>query len=102
MDERDVFVLAEQALNAVIAQITDEQWQMEMPPNFQRRTSNHTPTLRETIDYHAYDDAWVPDMLVGRTMEEAGRTKFDGELLGNDPKRRFAEIVEKACAAARE
>jgi uncharacterized protein (TIGR03086 family) len=100
MDERDVFVLADRALNSVVAQIKDDQWSMEMPPEFQTRATDHRPTLREVITYHAYDDAWVPDMLAGKTMDEAGKTKFDGNLLGDRPKERFAELVEKACTAA--
>jgi uncharacterized protein (TIGR03086 family) len=58
------------------------------------------PGLREVINYHAYDDAWVPDMLAGRTMEEVGATKFDGDLLGDAPVERFEAIVRDACAAA--
>jgi uncharacterized protein (TIGR03086 family) len=100
--EPKVFVLADHALNDVVAQIKDDQWAMEMPPSFATRVTDHRPTLREIIDYHAYDDAWVPDMLAGRTMAEAGLDKFKGDLLGDEPKRRFAEIVEKACAAATE
>jgi len=99
MREQDVFVLAEQALQKVIAGVRDDQWAMEMPPTFARRGQSRV-TLREIVNYHAYDDAWVPDMLAGRTMEEAGRTKFDGDLLGDDPKGRFAAIVAAACAAA--
>ena len=41
--------------------------------------------MRELIGYHAYDDAWVPDMLAGLTMDEAGADKFSGDLLGDDP-----------------
>ena len=100
MSERDVFILAEHALKNVIDQIRDDQWAMEMPPTFARRDQS-TVTLREIINYHAYDDAWVPDMLAGKTMEEAGKTRFDGDLLGADPKTSFARIVETACAAAR-
>ncbi len=99
MREQDVFVLAERALQNVIDGVRDDQWAMEMPPTFARRDQS-TVTLREIVNYHAYDDAWVPDMLAGRTMEEAGRTKFDGDLLGEDPKGRFAAIVAAACAAA--
>lgn len=40
-------------------------------------------------------------MLAGRTMDEAGRDKFDGDLLGADPKANFAAIAREACAAAR-
>lgn len=101
MTEADVFVLADQALNHVVARIADDQWGMAMPPIFARRNSDQTPTLREIVNQHAYDDAWVPDMLSGRTMAEAGTEKFDGDLLGDDPKASFAALVDKACAAAR-
>ena len=39
-------------------------------------------------------------MLAGLTMDEAGRDKFDGDLLGADPKASFATIVDAACVAA--
>lgn len=99
MREQDVFVAADQALQKVVDQISGEQWDMEMPADFQRR-QDRPVTLRGIINYHAYDDAWVPDMLAGKTMDEAGKAKFDGDLLGGDPKASFVAIVEKACAAA--
>jgi len=102
MTEPEVFQLADRALNAVVAQIDDAQWGMEMPPSFAMRNRDGVPTLREIVAYHAYDDAWVPDMLSGRTMDDVGQDAFKGELLGDDPKGAFAAIVEKACAAARE
>jgi hypothetical protein len=102
LTEPEVFVLADHALNAVVAQIQDDQWAMEMPASFATRQTDHRPTLREIINYHAYDDAWVPDMLAGKTMAEAGLDNFKGDLLGEKPKLRFAEIVEKACAAVME
>src|ERR1700716_2525546 len=98
--EPAVFVLADHAMNDVVAQIKDDQWTMEMPPSFATRVTDHRPTLREIINYHAYDDSWVPDMLAGKTMAEAGIDNFKGDLLGDQPKLRFAEIVEKACVAA--
>jgi len=99
--EQDVFVLAEHTLKNVIDQIRDDQWAMEMPPSFARR-DGRTVTLREIVNYHGYDDAWVPDMLAGRTMDEVGMSAFEGDLLGDDPKGNFARIVESACEAARE
>ena len=101
MTEQEVFILADTALNDVVAKITDDQWDMPMPPSFARRATDEVPTLRRIIGYHAYDDAWVPDMLAGKTMEEVGRDKFKGDLLGNEPKAAFAAIVDQACAAAR-
>lgn len=100
MEEAEVFVLADRALAEVVAQIGPGQWDMAMPPTFARRDRDGVPTLREVINYHAYDDAWVPAMLAGLTMEEAGATKFDGDLLGDAPVERFEEIVDAACAAA--
>jgi hypothetical protein len=101
VNEPEIFVLADRTLNGVVAQIGDDQWDMAMPANFVRAGSDHVPTLREIIEYHAYDDAWVPDMLAGRTMEEVGKDTFDGDLLGDDPRAGFAALVDKACAAAR-
>ena len=56
---------------------------------FSAAAPTSVPTLREIIGYHAYDDAWVPDMLAGRTMDEVGQDAFKGDLLGDDPKGSF-------------
>jgi len=99
MRDPEVFIKANNALKAVVDQIRDDQWAMEMPPEFSTRSAER-PTLREVINYHAYDDAWVPAMLAGRTMDEVGQWAFKGDLLGDDPKGSFAAIVAKANAAA--
>jgi hypothetical protein len=101
VNEANIFVLADETLNDVVAQIREPQWSMEMPPSFLTRATDGTPTLREIINYHAYDDAWVPDMLAGRTIDDVGSEKFKGDLLGDDPKAKFAATVKAACAAAR-
>lgn len=100
MTEPDVFVLADRTLNGVVARIADDQWETAMPASFARQPTGHPPTLREVVSYHAYDDAWVPDMLAGKTLDEVGQDKFGGDLLGQHPKDSFAAIVERACAAA--
>ncbi|HEY6428668.1 MAG TPA: hypothetical protein VIX84_15705, partial [Acidimicrobiales bacterium] len=100
MPEPEVFVLADRALGAVVAQIRDDQWDVILPATFATRHRPEPPSLRELINYHAYDDAWVPDMLAGRTMEEAGADTFDGDLLGGDPVASFEAFVGLACAAA--
>ncbi len=100
MTEPEVFVLADRTLNAVVAQISDEQWEMPVPESFPRRDRDSTPTLREIVTYHARDDAWVPDMLAGKTIDEAGADRFDGDLLGEDPAYAFAALVDRACEAA--
>lgn len=97
MTEQDVFILADQALKAVVEQIRDDQWDLVVPDDMTRKPGI---TLRELIDYHAYDDAWVPDVLAGRTIEEVG-DKYAGDLLGDHPKLNFASIVETAVLAVR-
>ena len=101
MPEPDVFVLADRALAGVVSRIEPSQWEMVLPPTFATRRQPEPPTLRTLVNYHAYDDAWVPDMLAGLTMDQAGRDRFDGDLLGNDPAASFFEaVVARACAAA--
>ena len=101
MSENDVFILADRAMDRVVQHIEDSQWAMAMPATFARSGEpDNVPTLREIIAAHAYDDSWVPDMLAGLTMGDAGKEKFSGDLLGDDPKAAFAAIVNRACAAA--
>ncbi len=83
MNEAEVFVLADRALDGVVAKIADRQWDTPVPPDFARAANDQVPTLREIVNYHAYDDAWVPDMLAGRSMAEAGRDKFRGRPAGS-------------------
>ena len=95
MTEQEVFILADQSLKEVVDQIRDDQWDLVVPDDMTRRPG---VTLRETINYHAYDDAWVPDVLAGRTIDEVGG-KYDGDLLDDHPKLNFASIVETAMLA---
>ncbi len=102
MNEKEVFVLADTALKKVVDQIRDDQWDMIMPEEFATSSMpGKTITLREVILYHAYDDAWVPDMLAGKTMKEVGVDNFKGDLLGDNPKENFGAIVENAIMAAK-
>jgi uncharacterized protein (TIGR03086 family) len=99
LNEQQVFMLADRALASVVDQIRDDQWEMQVPPDFPIAQEDQGVTLRKVVNYHAYDEAWVPDILAGRTMDEVGSDKFDGDLLGENPKVSFAALVEAACAA---
>jgi hypothetical protein len=71
MAERDVYVLAEQALADVIDQVRPDQWEQHQPGWFHTGGQGDA-SLREIVNYHAYDSAWVPDVLAGTTMAEVG------------------------------
>jgi uncharacterized protein (TIGR03086 family) len=101
LSEPEVFELADRALDRVVGRIRPNQWNTLLPASFATRARPEAPTVREVIAYHAYDDAWVPDVVAGLTMAEVGADKFDGDLLGDDPVARFSAIVDAACTAAR-
>lgn len=103
MHEPELFVLADRSLNNVVQQVRDDQWRLPIPEWIAvgSQVNRDDLDLRTILNYHAYDDIWVPDMLAGRTMAEVGADKWKGEdLLGDDPKANFAAIVEAASAAA--
>lgn len=94
MTIQQLFVRANQELKRVIDQIGDEQWDMDMPPG----TSRKPTKLRQAVNYHAYDDAWVPDVLAGKTKEEVG-DKYESVLTAEDPKSEYAKYNGLAIQA---
>lgn len=98
MNEAQTFLLADQTLSHVIDQIKPDQWSMHMPAWFQAGRTQTDPDLRTIINYHAYDEAWVPDTLAGRTIDQVG-TKHDGDLLGQDPAAAYRALRDQAAEA---
>jgi uncharacterized protein (TIGR03086 family) len=68
MTIQELFITSNQELRKVINQITDGQWELDMPPG----SSRIPMKLRATVQYHTYDDAWVPDVLDGKTAQDVG------------------------------
>jgi hypothetical protein len=97
MAERDVFILSEQALADVIAQVRDDQWEQRRPDWFQSGGQGDA-SLREIVNYHAYDSAWVPDVLAGRTIAEVGDVH---EHLKTEAQPDYRTASDAAVAAAR-
>jgi uncharacterized protein (TIGR03086 family) len=98
VNQADVFALADGALRDLVERTTPEQWEVELPSGLRFR--EHHRTVLDLVRHFAYDDSWVPDTLAGRTLEEVG-DKYDGDLLGADPKGSFARIVDTAIEAVR-
>lgn len=94
--ESRIFELAERALEAVVVQITPVQYDEVVTPAITMRQPG--ATLRQIINYHVYDDVWVPDVLAGKTLEQVG-DKYDGDLLGDHPAKSFSQAVDGALAA---
>ena len=106
MTELATFIAADEALTKVVQQIKDDQWDMEMPKDFPTGDPSRTYTLRTIMVYHAYDEAWIPAMLAGKTMKEVGEDAFggpyDNTLLGDTPKENYAKLSAKAIQAVRD
>lgn len=100
MNERELFISADTSLKAVIDQIKPNQWDSKKPDWFISRPDQATRTLRDFINYHAFDEAWVPETLAGRTTAEIG-DKYNGDLLGDDPKSAYAKLFDAATAAVK-
>ena len=94
MNRQQLFVLSEQSLTRVFDGIADDQWNLPVPKSIQK----DEVTLKKLMNYHAYDDAWVPATLAGKTIAEVG-SKYDGDVLGDNPKRNWHSIVAKAVSA---
>lgn len=87
--------MSDAALRDVLDMIDPEQLSLPAPAEWSR-TPN--PTLRHILAAHAYDEAWVPDVLAGRTAAEVGGA-YDGDLLGDDPIASYDEINDAATDA---
>lgn len=102
MSELETFVRADQELTKVVDQIEDEQWSMTLPSDFPTNDEEKY-TLREIMVYQAYDVAWIPDMVAGESVSEAGASKFgepfDNNLLGDDARSNFSALVRESIAA---
>ena len=98
--EAELFVMSERVLVEVVGRIRGEQWEIVLPPLLDRPGADRPVSMRDAVGHYARDDAWVPDLLAGLTLDAAGRDRFDGDLLGGDPHAAVSGFAEQACLAA--
>jgi uncharacterized protein (TIGR03086 family) len=89
--------LANQELQKVVAQITDEQFSLDLPAGMSRKPS----TLGDAVRYHTYDDAWVPDVLEGKTAEQVGDT-YELLLKSESIQQEYATYNRRAVETVRD
>lgn len=99
MAQPEVFIGSARALAAVVARIEGDQWAQQVPDWFPTLGPTAGVTVGSVVDRHAYDLAWVPDVLAGRGADEVG-SAHDGDLLGDERVARLGELVDAAVAAA--
>lgn len=91
MTIQELFVTSNRALQKTINQIRDDQWDLDLPPG----TSTKHTTLIDAVRYHTYDDAWVPDVLSGKTKQEVGDV-YESLLTNNDVKATYDRYNDRA------
>jgi hypothetical protein len=96
MKQLDLFLASDAALRSVIDRLTPADLARPAPADWSRVPD---PTLRDIVAGHARDEAWIPDVLAGRTMDEVG-DHWNGDLLGNDPVASYDALNDAATAAA--
>jgi len=95
MTTKDLFLMSDAALRGVIDALAPEQLALPVPESW---SSTKVGDLRGILALHAKDEAWVPDVLAGRTIEEVGDS-WSGDLLGDDPIGSYDRLNDLATAA---
>jgi uncharacterized protein (TIGR03086 family) len=73
-----------------VRQVRDDQWD--------RPTPCADWNVRELVNHVVNENRWTPPLLEGQTIAEVG-DRFDGDLLGDDPKLAWEESAREATAA---
>jgi hypothetical protein len=95
MKERDLFLMSDASLRDVIDMLDVDQLALPAPADWSRKPS---PTLRDILAAHAYDEAWIPDVIAGKTMDQVG-DRWSGDLLGDDPIGNYDDLNDTATDA---
>ena len=94
--EQRLFLASDAALREVIDQLAPADLELAAPEEW---TTDKSSTLRGVLAAHTRDEAWVPDVIAGKTMEQVGDT-WKGDLLGDDPIGNYDRYNDLATAAA--
>ena len=76
-----------------VQQIADHQWDGSTPCT--------EWDVRALVHHLVYEQLWIPPLLEGQTIEQVGQ-RFEGDILGDDPKGAWRDATEDAFAAVGE
>ena len=93
MDIRAMFGGAVAEFDARVGQIGDDQWQAATP--------DEDWAVRDLVNHIVGEDLWAPLLLAGSTIAEVG-DRFDGDVLGADPRAAWAAASAGAVRAVGE
>jgi uncharacterized protein (TIGR03086 family) len=90
MDTSAMFSSAVAEFDARVRQIDDHQWQAATPDD--------EWNVHDLVNHVVGEDLWAPPLLAGSTIAEVGG-RFDGDVLGADPKAAWAAASGAAVRA---
>ena len=85
--------IAVEGLVANVEKIGDDQWHLPTP--------NTEWDVRALVEHLVGGTVWVPPLMRGETIAEIG-DRFNGDLVGDDPKGAFRAAAAEAVAAVSE
>ncbi|MFB3978446.1 hypothetical protein [Microbacterium proteolyticum] len=97
MKADELFLHSDAALREVIDQLDPADFSAPVPKEWSELESL---TLLGSLGRHAYDEAWIPDVIVGRAAAD-GDPFADADLLGDDPIASYDALNDAAGAAVR-
>ncbi len=97
MKPDELFLHADAAIREVIDKIDPADFPAPVPREWSQLES---PTLLGILGRHAYDEAWIPDVIAGRAAAD-GDQYADVDLLSDDPIASYDALNDRAGAAVR-
>ncbi len=97
MDTTELFLASDAAMRSVVDRIDPADLTRPAPQGWTRTPD---PTYRDILAAHAYDEAWVPLLLQGRSAADGDELR-DADLLGDDPVGSYGALQDAATAAVR-
>ncbi|MEA2507774.1 MAG: hypothetical protein QOH48_2392 [Actinomycetota bacterium] len=89
----EMFTRAAANFDTLVQQIGDDQWS--------RATPCSEWDVRQLVRHLVYEDLWAPPLFGGETIESVG-DRFEGDILGSDPKGVWGQARKGAVAVVEE
>ncbi len=92
VDVREFHSRAAAAFDARVLVVRDDQWSLPTPCT--------DWTVRDLVHHLVHENRWTAPLMNGATLEEVG-DRFDGDLLGDDPKSAWQQSMDEAVKSVR-
>jgi uncharacterized protein (TIGR03086 family) len=89
-DIRELFRRACDGFGDKVRETGDDQWRLPTPCT--------EWDVRALVNHLVSENRWIPPILRGKTIEEVG-DRFDGDIVGQEPKATWDEAAEDAKAS---